>query len=104
MDEFEALVPDAPERIVAPWEPEARHRRVLEEHALRGSLRTVRIGQIGAIAFGSGRARIRLLPCLDGASLRGGRRVRHDDRARGGCLPLSAAQDGEGRAADQPSR
>ncbi|KAB1068893.1 DUF2335 domain-containing protein [Methylobacterium planeticum] len=51
LEEFRALVPDAPERIMRQWETESEHRRGQERRALNGAIWRDRIGQIGAIMF-----------------------------------------------------
>lgn len=52
LEQFRQVAPDLPERIVVQWEDETKHRRRMEEVALRGNLLTVRVGQFGAIALG----------------------------------------------------
>jgi len=51
LEQFRQIVPDAPERIFAQWEQEAAHRRQMEAISLKGNLKTVRVGQAGAIGF-----------------------------------------------------
>ncbi|MBY0256124.1 MAG: DUF2335 domain-containing protein [Methylobacterium sp.] len=52
LEQFREILPDLPRQIVEQWREESQHRRKLEERSLEGNLRTVRLGQIGAIGFG----------------------------------------------------
>jgi uncharacterized membrane protein len=51
LEAFRQLVPDAPERIFAQWEEEAKHRRAFEQTALSEAAKKDRRGQFAAIAF-----------------------------------------------------
>lgn len=51
MEEYRAIAPDWPERIVQQWEEESAHRRDYEMYALRSTARRDLIGQIFAGIF-----------------------------------------------------
>lgn len=51
LEEFRAVVPDAPERIVRQWEQESEHRRAYEQKALDAAIAKESRGQASAILF-----------------------------------------------------
>ena len=51
LEDFQRIVPDAPERILRQWELEADHRRAYERTALDATVRREALGQISAVLF-----------------------------------------------------